>query len=147
MSQEERPMFLEVIVSVILRKKVYVNMCPFPNVFRYLALSILNLAGNIFLPSHLNAPLSEACEAMWSVSWLLLIVVDWSRYFRISYDRTKLPRISSKSITRTIRECSFGYTDCYVLSAWWSHSSLYPTCNVISQWHFPQSVDRFWQYH
>jgi hypothetical protein len=30
MSQEERSIFLEVIVSVILRKKVYMNMCPIP---------------------------------------------------------------------------------------------------------------------
>jgi hypothetical protein len=27
----------------------------------------------------------------------VVIVVDWSRYFRISYDRTKLPRISEKN--------------------------------------------------
>jgi hypothetical protein len=29
--QEERVLFWEVIVSVILRKKVYMNMCPIPN--------------------------------------------------------------------------------------------------------------------
>jgi hypothetical protein len=42
------------------KKKVYINMCPIPNVFRYLARSILNLARNIFLPSRRNAPPSEA---------------------------------------------------------------------------------------
>jgi hypothetical protein len=46
------------------KKKVYVNMCPIPDGFRYLALSILNLARNIFLPSHGNAPLTEACESV-----------------------------------------------------------------------------------
>jgi hypothetical protein len=51
MSQEERSIFWAVIVSVILRKKVYMNMCSIPNDFRYLAPSILNLARNIFLPS------------------------------------------------------------------------------------------------
>jgi hypothetical protein len=41
--QEER--------SVILRKNIYMNMCPIPNGFRYLERSILNLAHNIFLLS------------------------------------------------------------------------------------------------
>ena len=34
-SQEERSIFWEVIVSVILSKNVYMNMCPIPNGFRY----------------------------------------------------------------------------------------------------------------
>jgi hypothetical protein len=33
-SQEERSIFWEVIVSVILNKKLYMNMCPIPNGFR-----------------------------------------------------------------------------------------------------------------
>ena len=33
-SQEERSIFREVIVSVILSKNVYMNMCPIPNGFR-----------------------------------------------------------------------------------------------------------------
>jgi len=33
-SQEERSIFWEVIVSVILSKNVYTNMCPIPNGFR-----------------------------------------------------------------------------------------------------------------
>jgi hypothetical protein len=32
-SQKERSIFWEVIVSVIPRKKVYMNMCPIPNGF------------------------------------------------------------------------------------------------------------------
>jgi hypothetical protein len=36
-SQEERSIFCEVIISAILRKSVYMNMCPIPNGFRYLA--------------------------------------------------------------------------------------------------------------
>jgi len=57
--------------------------------------------------------------------------VDWSRYFRRSYDKTKLPRLSAKLITKTTRGCSFGYTDCYVLSAWQSPFSLYLMwCNI-----------------
>jgi hypothetical protein len=63
-SQEERSIFWEVVVSVILRKKVYMNMCPIPNGFRY-------LAHNIFLPSRRNTPLSEACESVRRVSRLL----------------------------------------------------------------------------
>jgi hypothetical protein len=53
-SQEERSIFLEVIVSVILSKKVYTYMCAIPNGFRYRAISFyssLDLAPNIFLPS------------------------------------------------------------------------------------------------
>jgi hypothetical protein len=42
------------------KKKVYLNMCPIPNVFQYLARSILKLARNIFLFSRRNAPPSEA---------------------------------------------------------------------------------------
>jgi hypothetical protein len=33
-SQEERTIFWEVIVSAILSKKLYMNMCPIPNGFR-----------------------------------------------------------------------------------------------------------------
>jgi len=57
--------------------------------------------------------------------------------FRRSYDRTKLPRISAKWITKTTRGCSFAYTDCCVLSAERSPFSLYPTRDATSQWHFP----------
>jgi hypothetical protein len=74
-SQEERSIFWEVIVLVILRKKVYMNMCPILNGFRHLACSILNLGHNIFLPSHQNVPLSAACESEWSVSWLLWLLL------------------------------------------------------------------------
>ena len=42
--------------------------------------------------------------------------------------------ISAKWITKTTK----GYTDCYVLSAWRSPFSLYPTCDATSQWHFPK---------
>jgi len=41
-SQEERSMFWEVIVSVILSKNVYMNMCPIPNSFRDIAISMYN---------------------------------------------------------------------------------------------------------
>jgi hypothetical protein len=40
MSQEERSIFWEVIVSVILSKKVYMYMCPIPNGFRDRATSL-----------------------------------------------------------------------------------------------------------
>jgi hypothetical protein len=39
-SQEERTIFWEVIVSVILSKKVYMYMCPIPNGFRGTAISL-----------------------------------------------------------------------------------------------------------
>jgi hypothetical protein len=39
-SQQERSIFWEVIVSVILSKKVYMYMCPIPNVFQHRAISL-----------------------------------------------------------------------------------------------------------
>jgi len=46
--------------------------------------------------------------------------VSYSVPFVLSYDGTKLPRLSAKWIAKTTRGCSFGYTDCYALSARWS---------------------------
>jgi hypothetical protein len=63
-------------VSIILRKKVFMNMCPIPNDFWYLGGSILKLARNIFLPSHRNDPMCEACESVWSVIWLLWLLIE-----------------------------------------------------------------------
>jgi hypothetical protein len=41
MSQEERSIFLEVIISDILRKNcMYIHMCPIPNGFRDRAISL-----------------------------------------------------------------------------------------------------------
>jgi hypothetical protein len=40
-SQEERIIFWEVIVSVILSKKLYMNMCPIPNGFRDRAILVV----------------------------------------------------------------------------------------------------------
>jgi hypothetical protein len=44
------------------KKKCLYELVYYSERFRYLACSIWNLACNIFLPSHRNAPLSEACE-------------------------------------------------------------------------------------
>ena len=41
-SQEERSIFWEVTVSVILSKKLYMNMCPIPNGFRDRAIWLYN---------------------------------------------------------------------------------------------------------
>jgi hypothetical protein len=40
MSQEERSIFWEAIVSDLLSKKVYMYMCPIPNGFRATAISL-----------------------------------------------------------------------------------------------------------
>ena len=76
-SQEERSIFWEVIVSVILSKKPYMNMCPIPNVFRDRAIwlySGLASAPSIVLPSHPATPLSEACESVCSVNFRTFII-------------------------------------------------------------------------
>jgi hypothetical protein len=44
MSQEERSIFWEVIVPVILSKNVYLYMCPIPNGFQDRAISLYRLA-------------------------------------------------------------------------------------------------------
>ena len=76
-SQEERSIFWEVIVSVILSKNVYMNMYPILNCFRDRGIwlcSGLAWAPSI-VPSRRAAPLSEACESVWSVSWLLWLLI------------------------------------------------------------------------
>jgi hypothetical protein len=67
MSQEEMSLFWEVITSVILSKKSYMDMCPIPSGFRNRAISLhrsLDLAPNIVLHSRRTAPLYEACESV-----------------------------------------------------------------------------------
>ena len=59
--------FLEVIVSVILSKRVYMYVCPIPNGFRDRVISLyksLNMVPNIVLHSRHTAPLHEACESV-----------------------------------------------------------------------------------
>ena len=71
-SQEERSIFWEVIVSVILSKILYMNMYPIPNGFQDRAIwlySGLAWVPSIVLPSRPAAPLSEACESVWSVEF------------------------------------------------------------------------------
>jgi hypothetical protein len=63
--QEERSIFWEVIVLVILSNKVYMYMCPIQNGLRDRAISLyssLDLVPNIVLPSHRTATLSEVRE-------------------------------------------------------------------------------------
>jgi hypothetical protein len=65
--QEERSVFWEVIVSVILINQVYMYMCRILNSFKDRAISLyssLNLVPYIVLPSRRTAPLSEACESV-----------------------------------------------------------------------------------
>jgi hypothetical protein len=66
-SQEERSIFREVIVSVIPSKKVYMNMCPLPNGFQDRAIRTYNslaLAPNIVPPTVLRHCLKHVhrCE-------------------------------------------------------------------------------------
>jgi len=56
------------------QKKVYTYMCPITNCFRDRAVSLyrsLNLAPNILLHFRHTAPLYEACESVFGVSWFL----------------------------------------------------------------------------
>jgi hypothetical protein len=64
-SQEERTIFWEVIVSVILSKKLYINMCPIPNGFRDRAILVVWL-GRLIL-SFPPALLRERRSMFWEV--------------------------------------------------------------------------------
>jgi hypothetical protein len=64
-SQEERTIFWEVIVSVILSKKIYMNMCPIANGFRDRAILVVWL-GRLVL-SFPPALLREGRSIFWEV--------------------------------------------------------------------------------
>jgi hypothetical protein len=66
-SQEERSIFCEVIVSIILGKNLCMNMCPILKGFRGRSIwlySGLAWALSIVFPSRPAAPLSEECESV-----------------------------------------------------------------------------------
>jgi hypothetical protein len=64
-SEEERTIFWEVIVSVILSKKLYVNMCPIPNGFRDRAILVFWLGRPVL--SFPPALLREGRSIFWEV--------------------------------------------------------------------------------
>ena len=157
-SQEQRSIMWEVIVSVILSKNVYMNMCPIANVFRDRAIWMYNCKivdkkeisrvrtvcnTGIYCSSDRVGTVYNKCSKIPpSTSMHFATRVKTWRVVRLSaswrsLDRTKLHRLSAKWITKTATGCAFGYTDCYVLSAWRIPFSLYPTCDVTSQCHFP----------
>jgi hypothetical protein len=57
------------------KKKIFYEHVSYPNGFWYFTRTILNLVHNSFLPSCCNVPLSETCESMWSISWLLWLLL------------------------------------------------------------------------
>jgi hypothetical protein len=65
MSQEERKIFWEVIVSVIVSKKLYTNMCPIPNGFRDRAILVVWLGRPVL--SFPPALLREGRSVFWEV--------------------------------------------------------------------------------
>jgi hypothetical protein len=69
-SQEERSIFWEVIVSVILSKKLYVYMCPIPNVFRDGAISLYSskiVEEKEILPTDSNAAIYYSSDRVSTV--------------------------------------------------------------------------------
>jgi hypothetical protein len=138
-SQEESSVFWDVILSVILRKKIwtFVLFRTVSDIWRaafWIWRAIFSFPPIIMRHclKHVNR-----CEA----SLAVVIVVYWSRYFRRSYDRT-LPRISAKLSTRTTRGCSFGYTDCYVLVLW--HYGALPHNTRLVMQHFSDTFPNRW---
>jgi hypothetical protein len=68
MSQEERSIFWEVIVLVILSKKLYMYMCPIPNGFRDRAISLYS---TLYTVQTSNTPCSHtSCKAYWCWLWI-----------------------------------------------------------------------------
>jgi hypothetical protein len=76
-SQEERSVFWEIIVSVILSEKVFIYVCPTSNSFWVRAITLyrnLVLVPNIDLPSQHTAPVSEHVNWAESLgSWTLFM--------------------------------------------------------------------------
>jgi hypothetical protein len=70
-SQEERTIFWEVIVSVILSKKLYMNMCPIPNGFHDRAILVVWLGRPVL--SFLPALLREGRSIFWEVIVLVIL--------------------------------------------------------------------------
>jgi hypothetical protein len=64
-SQEERTIFWEVIVSVIISKKLYMNMCPIPNSFRDRPILVVWLGSPVL--SFPPALLREGRSVFWEV--------------------------------------------------------------------------------
>jgi hypothetical protein len=64
-SQEERSIFWEVIVSVILSKNLYMKMCPIPNGFRERAILVVWLGRTVL--SFPPALLREGRSIFWEV--------------------------------------------------------------------------------
>jgi hypothetical protein len=62
-TQEERTIFWEVIVSVILSKELYLNMCPIPNGFRDTAILVVWLGRPVL--SFSPALLREGRSIFW----------------------------------------------------------------------------------
>jgi hypothetical protein len=78
-SQEERTIFWEVIVSVILSKKLYMNMCPIPNGFRDRAILVIWLGRPVlaFPPSLLQ----EGRSIFWEV--IVLVILSKKLYMNM----------------------------------------------------------------
>jgi hypothetical protein len=65
--QEERSIFGEVLVSVILSKKVYMYMCPIPNGFRDRAISLYSI---LYTVQTSNTPCPHtSCKVHWCWRW------------------------------------------------------------------------------
>jgi hypothetical protein len=63
MSQEERSIFWEITVSVILSKKLYMYMCPIPSGFRDTAISLYS---TLYTVQTSNTPCPHtSCKLHW----------------------------------------------------------------------------------
>jgi hypothetical protein len=87
-SQEERTVFWEVIVSVILSKKFYTNMCPIPNSFRDRAILVVWLGRPVL--SFPPALLREGRSVFWEVI-VSVILSKKTLYEHVSYSE-RFPR-------------------------------------------------------
>jgi len=110
--------------KLLIRKRYYMYIMFLIPVFIFQVTELVQFIINVRKLVHISA-LCNSCE-LWRQRVVRLSTSWWS------YDRTKLPRLSAKWITKTTRGCSFDYMDCYVLSAWRSPLLLYLTWCIIS---------------
>jgi hypothetical protein len=81
MSQDERSILWEVIISVILSKKVYMYTCPIPNGFRDRAISLYSMLYTV-QTSNTSCP-HTSCKVHWCWRWNFSKCIILGKLYRL----------------------------------------------------------------
>jgi hypothetical protein len=127
--QEEMSKFWEVIVSVILSKKVYMYMCPIPNTFRDRAISLhssLDLVPNIVLPSRMWISVKQQFAIVTSDSDIVGVLWKLLHIFTNAEYDVSCPHMSCK-VHRCWRQ---NFWKCIILG------NLYQLCHLNNKYQY-----------